>query len=68
MLPSLTYSDAIAYQLECENLSSCPLSFPVNLSFHFRLSSADISAIMGNLEEISTFQQTLVQSLEDCTK
>ncbi|XP_060732193.1 rho guanine nucleotide exchange factor 7a isoform X2 [Tachysurus vachellii] len=33
-----------------------------------KLSSADISVIMGNLEEISTFQQTLVQSLEDCTK
>ncbi|XP_053090014.1 rho guanine nucleotide exchange factor 7a isoform X2 [Pangasianodon hypophthalmus] len=33
-----------------------------------KLTSADISVIMGNLEEISTFQQTLVQSLEDCTK
>ncbi|XP_053352775.1 rho guanine nucleotide exchange factor 7a isoform X2 [Clarias gariepinus] len=33
-----------------------------------KLSSADVSVIMGNLEEISTFQQTLVQSLEDCTK
>uniref|UniRef100_A0A8B9RMW6 Rho guanine nucleotide exchange factor 7 n=1 Tax=Astyanax mexicanus TaxID=7994 RepID=A0A8B9RMW6_ASTMX len=26
------------------------------------------NVILGNLEEISTFQQTLVQSLEDCTK
>lgn len=42
--------------------------FPVHFSFHFRLSSADIGVIMGNLEEISTFQQTLVQSLEDCAK
>ncbi|XP_066542354.1 rho guanine nucleotide exchange factor 7a isoform X3 [Hoplias malabaricus] len=33
-----------------------------------KLSSADASVILGNLEEISTFQQTLVQSLEDCTK
>ncbi|KAI4892708.1 hypothetical protein NFI96_015303 [Prochilodus magdalenae] len=33
-----------------------------------KLSPADISVILGNLEEISTFQQTLVQSLEDCTK
>ncbi|KAK3569169.1 hypothetical protein QTP86_025984 [Hemibagrus guttatus] len=33
-----------------------------------KLSTANISIIMGNLEEISTFQQTLVQSLEDCTK
>ncbi|KAF7709378.1 rho guanine nucleotide exchange factor 7a isoform X3 [Silurus meridionalis] len=33
-----------------------------------KLSFSDISVILGNLEEISTFQQTLVQSLEDCTK
>ncbi|XP_074483578.1 rho guanine nucleotide exchange factor 7-like isoform X1 [Sebastes fasciatus] len=33
-----------------------------------RLSSIDISHIQGNLEEISTFQQMLVQSLEEHTK
>ncbi|XP_040888210.1 rho guanine nucleotide exchange factor 7b isoform X2 [Toxotes jaculatrix] len=33
-----------------------------------RLSIVDISHIQGNLEEISTFQQMLVQSLEDHTK
>ncbi|KAG7502901.1 rho guanine nucleotide exchange factor 7-like isoform X2 [Solea senegalensis] len=33
-----------------------------------RLSSEDISHIQGNLEEISTFQQILVQSLEEHTK
>ncbi|CAL1598067.1 unnamed protein product [Knipowitschia caucasica] len=33
-----------------------------------RLSSADIGHIQGNLEEISTFQQMLVQSLEQLTK
>lgn len=33
-----------------------------------RLSSADIAHIQGNLEEISTFQQMLVQSLEEHTK
>lgn len=39
------------------------------LSFLFnRLSSVDISHIQGNLEEISTFQQMLVQSLDDQTK
>ncbi|RXN01875.1 Rho guanine nucleotide exchange factor 7 [Acipenser ruthenus] len=32
------------------------------------ISSSDISHILGNLEEISTFQQMLVQSLEECTK
>lgn len=33
-----------------------------------RLSSVDISHIQGNLEEISTFQQVLVQSLEEHTR
>uniref|UniRef100_A0A3Q3MWJ0 Osteoclast-stimulating factor 1 n=1 Tax=Mastacembelus armatus TaxID=205130 RepID=A0A3Q3MWJ0_9TELE len=33
-----------------------------------RLSSVDITHIQGNLEEISTFQQMLVQSLEEHTK
>ncbi|KAM7375060.1 hypothetical protein PAMA_014240 [Pampus argenteus] len=33
-----------------------------------RLNSVDISHIQGNLEEISTFQQMLVQSLEEHTK
>ncbi|XP_073701861.1 rho guanine nucleotide exchange factor 7a isoform X1 [Garra rufa] len=33
-----------------------------------KLCTSDVSVILGNLEEISTFQQTLVQSLEDCTK
>ena len=33
-----------------------------------RMSSLDVALILGNLEEISTFQQMLVQSLEECTK
>uniref|UniRef100_A0A8C4HFR8 Rho guanine nucleotide exchange factor 7 n=1 Tax=Dicentrarchus labrax TaxID=13489 RepID=A0A8C4HFR8_DICLA len=33
-----------------------------------QLSSSDVALILGNLEEISTFQQMLVQSLEECTK
>lgn len=33
-----------------------------------RVSSADIGHILGNLEEIATFQQMLVQSLEEHTK
>ncbi|TKS66828.1 Rho guanine nucleotide exchange factor 7 [Collichthys lucidus] len=36
--------------------------------FSCRLSSSDVALILGNLEEISTFQQMLVQSLEECTK
>uniref|UniRef100_A0A673ZBN7 Osteoclast-stimulating factor 1 n=1 Tax=Salmo trutta TaxID=8032 RepID=A0A673ZBN7_SALTR len=32
------------------------------------LSSADVSHILGNLEDISTFQLMLVQSYEECTK
>uniref|UniRef100_A0A3Q2XE58 Rho guanine nucleotide exchange factor (GEF) 7a n=1 Tax=Hippocampus comes TaxID=109280 RepID=A0A3Q2XE58_HIPCM len=31
-------------------------------------SGSDVALILGNLEEISTFQQMLVQSLEECTK
>lgn len=34
----------------------------------YRLSSVDIGHIQGNLEEISTFQQMLVQSLDEQTK
>ncbi|KAK2502974.1 hypothetical protein MC885_013441 [Smutsia gigantea] len=33
-----------------------------------KLSSANTSYLMGNLEEICSFQQVLVQSLEECTK
>ncbi|XP_056286700.1 rho guanine nucleotide exchange factor 7a isoform X1 [Pseudoliparis swirei] len=33
-----------------------------------KLSSSDVALILGNLEEISTFQQMLVQSLEECIK
>uniref|UniRef100_A0A672H513 Rho guanine nucleotide exchange factor (GEF) 7a n=1 Tax=Salarias fasciatus TaxID=181472 RepID=A0A672H513_SALFA len=33
-----------------------------------KLSGSDVALILGNLEEISTFQQMLVQSLEECTK
>lgn len=38
------------------------------ISHSSRLNSSDVALILGNLEEISTFQQMLVQSLEDCTK
>lgn len=39
-----------------------------HLVFSSRLSSSDVALILGNLEEICTFQQMLVQSLEECTK
>uniref|UniRef100_A0A8D0CGC5 Rho guanine nucleotide exchange factor 7 n=1 Tax=Scleropages formosus TaxID=113540 RepID=A0A8D0CGC5_SCLFO len=51
------------YSKELQNLLSNylrPLQNMENIS--------KIAHIMGNLEEISTFQQMLVQSLEDCTK
>uniref|UniRef100_A0A669FA15 Rho guanine nucleotide exchange factor (GEF) 7a n=1 Tax=Oreochromis niloticus TaxID=8128 RepID=A0A669FA15_ORENI len=32
------------------------------------IENSDVALILGNLEEISTFQQMLVQSLEECTK
>ncbi|KAG8004506.1 Rho guanine nucleotide exchange factor 7 [Nibea albiflora] len=40
----------------------------MSVSSLLRLSSVDIGHIQGNLEEISTFQQMLVQSLEEHTK
>ncbi|XP_072885195.1 rho guanine nucleotide exchange factor 7-like isoform X1 [Hemitrygon akajei] len=33
-----------------------------------KLSVAEVTSLMGNLEDICSFQQSLVQSLEDCTK
>uniref|UniRef100_A0AAR2KAB1 Rho guanine nucleotide exchange factor (GEF) 7a n=1 Tax=Pygocentrus nattereri TaxID=42514 RepID=A0AAR2KAB1_PYGNA len=53
------------YSKDLQNLLSIYLRPLQNTE---KLSPADISVILGNLEEISTFQQTLVQSLEDCTK
>lgn len=47
------------------------ISKTVYIYFFFlgsRLSSANTSYLMGNLEEICSFQQMLVQSLEECTK
>ncbi|XP_005167620.1 rho guanine nucleotide exchange factor 7a isoform X4 [Danio rerio] len=53
------------YSRELQNLLT---SYLRPLQMTERLSPADVSVILGNLEEISTFQQTLVQSLEDLTK
>ncbi|XP_005990397.1 rho guanine nucleotide exchange factor 6 isoform X3 [Latimeria chalumnae] len=33
-----------------------------------KLSAADIGSLMGNIEEIGAFQQTLCQALEECAK
>uniref|UniRef100_A0AAY4DF45 Uncharacterized protein n=1 Tax=Denticeps clupeoides TaxID=299321 RepID=A0AAY4DF45_9TELE len=51
------------YSKELQNLLSTYLR-----SLQTTENSADISHIQGNLEDISTFQQTLVQSLEECTR
>lgn len=51
---------SIPSMLCCKHVVFVPLSC--------RISSVDISHIQGNLEEISTFQQMLVQSLEEHTK
>ncbi|TRY92204.1 hypothetical protein DNTS_001916 [Danionella cerebrum] len=53
------------YSKELQNLWT---SYLRPLQMTERLSSSDVSAILGNLEEISTFQQTLLQALEDLTK
>ncbi|XP_072451738.1 rho guanine nucleotide exchange factor 6 isoform X2 [Chiloscyllium punctatum] len=39
-----------------------------SLQANDKLTAADIGALKGNLEEICSFQQTLSQTLEECTK
>ncbi|XP_061081836.1 rho guanine nucleotide exchange factor 7-like isoform X2 [Conger conger] len=53
------------YSKELQNLLS---NYLRSLQSTEKLSASDIAHLLGNLEEISTFQQILVQSLEDCTK
>ncbi|XP_051799029.1 rho guanine nucleotide exchange factor 7b isoform X2 [Acanthochromis polyacanthus] len=71
---SKTYYNVVLQNiLEAENeysreLQSLLGSYLRSLHPTDRLSSVDIGHIQGNLEEISTFQQMLVQSLEEHTK
>ncbi|XP_029936524.1 rho guanine nucleotide exchange factor 7a isoform X2 [Myripristis murdjan] len=51
-----------------KDLQSLLTNYLRSLQSTDKLSSSDVSLILGNLEEISTFQQMLVQSLEECTK
>ncbi|XP_045061582.1 rho guanine nucleotide exchange factor 7b isoform X2 [Coregonus clupeaformis] len=51
-----------------KELQSLLASYLHSLQPTDKLSSADISHILGNLEDISTFQLMLVQSYEECTK
>uniref|UniRef100_A0A8C9RPM7 Rho guanine nucleotide exchange factor 7 n=1 Tax=Scleropages formosus TaxID=113540 RepID=A0A8C9RPM7_SCLFO len=53
------------YSKELQNLLS---NYLRSLQSTEKLSNSDIAHILGNLEEINTFQQMLVQSLEECTK
>ncbi|XP_035250109.1 rho guanine nucleotide exchange factor 7-like isoform X2 [Anguilla anguilla] len=53
------------YSKELQNLLS---NYLRSLQSTEKLSMSDIAHLLGNLEEISTFQQMLVQSLEECTK
>nr|XP_015219633.1 PREDICTED: rho guanine nucleotide exchange factor 7 isoform X1 [Lepisosteus oculatus] len=53
------------YAKELQNLLS---NYLRSLQSTEKISSSDITHILGNLEEISTFQQMLVQTLEECTK
>uniref|UniRef100_A0A3P8S5U8 Rho guanine nucleotide exchange factor (GEF) 7b n=1 Tax=Amphiprion percula TaxID=161767 RepID=A0A3P8S5U8_AMPPE len=72
--PNKTYYNVVLQNiLEAENeysreLQSLLGSYLRSLHPTDRLSSVDIGHIQGNLEEISTFQQMLVQSLEEHTK
>ncbi|XP_067297170.1 rho guanine nucleotide exchange factor 7b isoform X1 [Pseudorasbora parva] len=52
----------------CKELQTLLSSYLRALQPTDRLSVSDISHIMGNLEEISSFQQTLVHSLEESVK
>ncbi|XP_061745167.1 rho guanine nucleotide exchange factor 7-like isoform X1 [Nerophis ophidion] len=71
---SKTYYNVVVQNiLEAESeysreLQSLLVSYLRALQPTDRLSSVDISHVQGNLEEISTFQQMLVQSLEEHTK
>ncbi|KAG7255770.1 hypothetical protein CRUP_020844 [Coryphaenoides rupestris] len=51
-----------------KELQSLLTNYLHSLQSSDKLSSLDAALILGNLEEISTFQQMLVQSLEECTK
>ncbi|XP_061735306.1 rho guanine nucleotide exchange factor 7-like isoform X3 [Nerophis ophidion] len=51
-----------------KDLQSLLTTYLRHLQSFDKLSGADVSLILGNLEEISTFQQMLVQTLEECTK
>ncbi|XP_056411747.1 rho guanine nucleotide exchange factor 7 isoform X3 [Hyla sarda] len=53
------------YLKEIQNLLS---NYLRHLQTSEKMSPTSISYLMGNLEEICSFQQLLVQSLEDCTK
>lgn len=70
-LPSPHRQVAHTSHTSCRRITVCEHTvtmwpFPVTLPTS--LSPVDISHIQGNLEEISTFQQLLVQSLEEHTK
>ncbi|XP_053563751.1 rho guanine nucleotide exchange factor 7 isoform X1 [Bombina bombina] len=53
------------YSKEIQNMLS---NYLRHLQTSEKLSPTSTSYLMGNLEEICTFQQILVQSLEECTK
>ncbi|XP_018088623.1 rho guanine nucleotide exchange factor 6 isoform X4 [Xenopus laevis] len=38
------------------------------LQSHDKISAADVNSLLGNFEEIGTFQQSLCQALEECAK
>uniref|UniRef100_A0A4W5LDC6 Rho guanine nucleotide exchange factor (GEF) 7a n=1 Tax=Hucho hucho TaxID=62062 RepID=A0A4W5LDC6_9TELE len=51
-----------------KDLQSLLTNYLRSLQTTEKLSSTDVYLILGNLEDINTFQQMLVQSLEECTK
>ncbi|XP_029460550.1 rho guanine nucleotide exchange factor 7 isoform X2 [Rhinatrema bivittatum] len=52
----------------CKEIQTMLSNYLRPLQTSEKLSSTNTSYLLGNLEEISSFQQMLVQSLEECTK
>ncbi|XP_064862381.1 rho guanine nucleotide exchange factor 7-like [Oncorhynchus nerka] len=66
---NLVLQDILETETEySKDLQSLLTNYLRSLQSTEKLSSTDVYLILGNLEEISTFQQMLVQSLEECTK
>ncbi|XP_060039669.1 rho guanine nucleotide exchange factor 6 isoform X3 [Erinaceus europaeus] len=51
-----------------KELQSLLVTYLRPLQSHSNLSTVEFTSLLGNFEEVCTFQQTLCQALEDCSK